>query len=288
MIESLNRFWQISVYDQYNGLVESRIHYLDPWYEIMASVIVKNLNYSVEEVTVEVMRTPLGKENTCKRRLDDLAGMIAYKGVGRKVLEATAADESGLWAGMILEGIKALRQARMFIWEREKIDPTPYLAIIEKDFRNSCIAFTIAENIQSITKPVQLQEHTRGDLLFSRYRYCFMLSRNLKKEITVGIADSFHEMILHLELIDTKITASSTKINRAPRKICYDVEHKGNCLKGKKFSPSAPGEWESELQGPDSCTHLADLAREAASSLDYWYTQQEKNKIRQEFTGGLK
>jgi hypothetical protein len=288
MIESLNRFWQVSVNVQYNGQVEARTHYLDPWYEIITSLLVGNLNYKIEAAKVEVMRTPLGKKNTCKKQLDDLVGMIAYKGVGKRVQEATAEDDTGLWAGMFLEGVKALRQSRMFVWEREKFDPTPYIPLIEKDFRNSCIAFTTTDFIESIIKPVQLQEHTRGDLLFSRYRYCFLQNKNLKKGVTVGIADSFHEMTLNLELTDSKITSSSTKIIRAPREICYNAEHKGKGLKGKKISITAPSEWEAELQGPESCTHLADLAREAASSLNYWYIQKEHGSHHQNCTGGEK
>ena len=288
MVESLNRFWQVSVHDQKNGMSESRTHYLDPWCEMMTSIFIRNSDYNIEGptiegATIEVMRTFLGKENNFKKNLDSLIGTGAYKGAAKRVLQATAGDDTGLWAGMLLEGVKALRQSRMFIWEREGFDFTPYLPLIENDLRDSCIRFSTPEGMQSILNPSHLLEHTRGDLLFSRYRYCFLQSQNLRQWVTVGLADSFHEMTLNLELIDTKITSISTKIIRAPQEICFEAKPKGNNLIGKKLSAAAANEWARELQGSDSCTHLADLAREAASSLNYWYIQKKNNIVHQNF-----
>ncbi|WP_078060585.1 DUF2889 domain-containing protein [Desulfotomaculum copahuensis] len=272
MLQQLNRFWHITVLEREHGLVETQTHYLDPLYEIQSHVIAHGIKYRVENVWVEVMRTPTGKDKAGTWRLDSLRGLIAYKGKGvaKQVLQATAFDESGLWFGMILEGIKALRQARVFLWERANIDPSSFVSLIEKDVKNSCIYFTQPDSIQSIIHPSQLKEQLRKDLLFARYRYCFLVQEGQLEKINTKVMDSYHEMYLSLCFEDQKVCDVHGGIQRAPHDICFNAKTVLQHLKGKKL-PGVSSEWEKKMIGPDSCVHLADMVRESVDSIQYWH-----------------
>lgn len=279
MLNTLNRFWHVSVHDQYDGTVECRTHYLDLWYEVMTRVSINPMTYEVKDVVLEVMRWPHGKEKTFTRHLDSLRGLIAFRDAAGKVAEATKEDDTGLWTSMILEAPKAFNQAINFVWKRNGIDPRPYLPVLEKFFRNSCIYFVDADISEGLFNPPAYHEQTRGDILFSRYRYCFLEGQNGKRRVTAGLSDSSHEMVLDMELENNLVLAGNAKILRAPYEICYKAVMKAESLQGKLLSSAVNG-WGKELQGREGCTHLADLARECESSLLFWQKlngQGEKN-----------
>ncbi len=266
-MKQISRFWNISVYDCYNKQVRVKTHYLDSWYEAETTLLVSSFDFTVKEAKLEVMRSPYGQESCGVQRFDEMKGIKAFQGMGvaKKTMEAT---KSELWGGMFLEGVKALRQSRMFIWDRENVDLTPYIELIKRAVMNSCIYFSTPESVQTLLSPKQLGEHKRGDLLFARYRYSFLDNFNGRKNVFVGLSDSYHEMKLKLNIDNDIVTYSEGDILRAPQEICHQAENNVKNLKGRKL-PVSPKDWEEELLGPSSCTHLADLAREAVSSINY-------------------
>lgn len=269
MSRFLSRFYHISVLDLHDNSVEAQAHYLDSQYEMLMHLAVGNLNYKVTRAKVEVIRNPLGKSQNCSKDFEELTGVVAYKGIAQKVLEATATDPSGLWANLLFECVKALRQARAFIWDRTGINPLPFRSLIERDFKDSCIFFSTPESINSILEPKQLEEQTRGVSLFNRYRYCFVEGNNDRPMVTAGLSDSYHEIKLTVNIGAGRVIASKADILRAPQTICYQAQAVAANLLNKSIT-DPPRKWEQDLLGPGSCTHLGDLAREIVSSLNYW------------------
>jgi hypothetical protein len=265
----LHRFWHARTVDLGSSLLESVVHYLDPWFELETRVVVRAGDYKVREGTATILRTPLGREGSTTLRLDGLVGAITYAGIGTKIREAAGADPTGLVKGLLLENMKALRQARIFVWEREGIDPVDHLPLIEKLIKDSCIYFSLPESLESILRPPQLEEMRRTDCLFTRTRYCLMRWQGREERITAGLSDSYHEMCLEVGVEGNRVNFLDGRILRAPHLPCFDAE--GTCHRLRALGPShGPAAWERRLLGPDGCTHLADVAREACASLEYW------------------
>lgn len=269
MSHFVSRFYNISVLDTHRNTVEAQAHYLDSQYEILTRLAVGNINYKVTEASVEVMRNPFGKHKNRTKKLEELTDVIAYKGIAKKVLQATAEDTTGLWANLLFECVKALRQARAFIWEQTGVNPLPFRSLIERDFKDSCIFFSTPESIDTILNPKQLEEQTRWNCLFSRYRYCFAEGEENDQVITAGLSDSYHEIKLTVNIRESRVVASTAQILRAPQTVCFEAEDKAANLLHMSVSDS-PQQWEQLILGPSSCTHLGDLAREIISSIHYW------------------
>ncbi len=274
---AMNRFWHIEVNVTPNDQVVSVAHYVDPWYEMSARLAVQPLDYRVEEASVEVLRTPQGKVGATSLKLESLRGAIAYLGVGKRIKMATHEDDSGLQAGLLLECVKALRQARLFVWERYGIDPAEHLDLIRRLMMDSCIYFTTPESLNAVLEPVQLQEMKRWDCLFSRHKYCLMEEASGVDNVTVGWSDSYHEMQIRLAVQGDEVSSLEGAILRAPHDECFGAERTLPLLMGACYTEGA-GDWERRLAGPKGCTHLADLAREALTSVSYW------RWVRQELT----
>lgn len=268
MPQVLNRFYHVSVLNLSQDTVDANAHYLDSHYEVLMKLKTGANDYRVREAKVEVMRNPFGQDRNVNKTLGTLSGLVAYKGIAKEILTATASDPTGLWASLLFECVKVLRQARQFIWHKTGFDPLPLRSLIERDFKDSCIYFSTPESINTILDPKQLKEQTREDLLFARYRYSFLEQSNYTLRATAGLSDSYHEMKLTTEIENGKITSSNAQIIRAPEEICFQtMANAANLLNCTIKDP--PQKWERELLGPTSCTHLGDLAREIISSIDY-------------------
>lgn len=270
----LHRFWHARVVDLGSGVLDSVVHYLDPWFEIETRVVVRARDYKVREATATVVRTSRGREGSGTLHLEALVGAIAYAGIGSRIREATEADATGLVKGLVLENVKALRQARIFVWEREGIDPADQLPLIEKLIKDSCIYFSLPDSIQSVIRPRQLEEMRRAECLFARSRYGLMRWQGDEERITVGLSDSYHEMCLEVGVEGDRVTFLEGRILRAPHLPCFDAQ--ATCRRLRALAPSyGAAAWEKRLLGPDGCTHLADVAREACASLQYWREARE-------------
>lgn len=275
--ERMNRFWHMHVQEIPEDRLESVAHYVDPWYEMSVRLVVQPLDYRVEEASVEVVRTPQGKVGAACLQLDSLRGAIAYLGVGKRIKAATQEDDSGLQAGLLLECVKALRQARLFVWKRYGIDPAEHLDLIRRLLMNSCIYFTTPQSLNAVLEPVQLEEMERWDCLFSRHKYCLMEEASGVDNVTVGLSDSYHEMQIRLAVQGDQVSSLEGAMLRAPHDECFGGERTLPLLVGARYTEGA-GDWERRLAGPKGCTHLADLAREALTSVSYW------KWVRQELT----
>lgn len=267
--DTLDRFWHARVTYTAQGQIESVVHYVDSWYEVETRLIVRADDYRVANARAIVVRTPDGKEGAYSRDLESLSGAIAYAGIGKRIAAATAGDATGLLGGLLVENVKALRQARLFVWDREGIDPAEHLPLIEKLLTGSCIYFDRPGSLQSVLSPVQLQEMKRWDCLFTRQRYCLMRWDGGEERVTVGLSDSYHEMQLEVGVQGDTLTSLEGRILRAPHAPCFEAEATYEQLRGARPS-EGPSGWEKRLLGPGGCTHLADVAREACSSLFYW------------------
>jgi hypothetical protein len=267
--DALDRFWHARVAYTAQGQIEAVVHYLDSWYEIETSLLVRPRDYRVSRAGVIVVRTPGGKEGTYSGDLEALSGAIAYAGIGKRIAVATATDATGLIGGLLVENVKALRQARLFVWDREGIDPAEQLPLIEKLLSGSCIYFSRPGALESVVSPVQLREMRRWDCLFTRHRYCLMRRDGGEERVTAGLSDSYHEMQLEVGVREDTLTSLKGRILRAPHDPCFDAEVTHGRLLGARPS-EGPSGWEKRLTGPGGCTHLADVAREACSSLLYW------------------
>jgi hypothetical protein len=266
---SLHRFWHARVTDLGGGLVDALVHYVDPWFEVETRVVARARDYKVREATATICRTREGLEGTGTLRFEGLVGAIAYAGVGRRIAEAVADDPTGLIRGLLLENVKALRQARLFVWEREGIDPRDQMPLIEKLIKNSCIYFSLPGSLESVVRPRQLQEMRRAQCLFARTRYSLMRWQGEEERVCAGLSDSYHEMAVEVHVKGDRLTFVEGRILRAPHRPCFDAE--GTYLRLRGIAPTAgPAAWEKRLLGPDGCTHLADVAREACASLAYW------------------
>lgn len=272
---SLQRFWHARVAYNEQRQVESVVHYLDPWYEVETRLQVCPIDYRVSGGSVVVVRTPGGKEGAYARELPELAGAVAYAGIGKRIGAATAGDATGLLAGLLVENVKALRQARLFVWDREGIDPAAQLPLIERLLLGSCIHFSSRESLQAVVSPVQLREMKRGDCLFTRHRYCLMRWDGGEERVTAGLSDSYHEMQVDVRVQGDEVTGIEGKILRGPHPPCFEAEPTHERLLGVKVSDGAAS-WEKLLGGADGCAHLADAAREACSSLVYWRSTRER------------
>lgn len=268
MSQVFNRFYHVSVLNLCQDTVDAHAHYLDSHYEVLVKLKTGVLDYRVKEAKIEVMRNPFGKDKNICKTLDDLVGLVAYKGVAKKILAATASDPTGLWASLLFECVKSLRQARQFIWDKTGFDPLPLRSLIERDFKDSCIYFTTPESINTILEPKQLKEQTREDLFFVRYRYSFLEQINNTLRATAGLSDSYHEMKLITDIKNSKVVSSDAQILRAPEDICFKAMDTATNLLHSTINDS-PQKWERALLGPTSCTHLGDLAREIISSINY-------------------
>lgn len=273
--ETLDRFWHARVGYAAEGQVEAVVHYLDPWYELETSLVARALDYRVSRACAKVMRTPEGKAGAWAGEFPALAGAIAYAGIGKRIAQATAGDATGLLSGLLIEGVKVLRQARLFVWDREGIDPAEQLPFIEKLLSGTCIHFSRPGSLESVLHPVQLGEMRRWECLFTRHRYCHLRRSGEEERVLAGLSDSYHEMRLEVALRGDALTAVEGRIVRAPHDLCFDAETTNARLRNVR--PSAgPAAWEKLLLGPDGCTHLADVAREACSSLLYWKGAEER------------
>ncbi|MBE0617225.1 MAG: DUF2889 domain-containing protein, partial [Proteobacteria bacterium] len=243
---------------------------VDPWYEMRATLTARPLDYRIEGATIEINRTPGGLEGARRCDLDELRGAIAYLGIGKRIKTATEGDSSGLQAGLLMECAKALRQARVFVWSRIGVDPADHFELIKRILDNSCVYFTTSEALRSVLRPVQLQEMRKWDVLFSRHRYCLMQVEDGLDRVTAGLSDSYHEMSVSLSLEGGSVVEWDGAILRAPHEECFLAPpatlHK---LRGARVE-EGPAAWEGKLAGPKGCAHLADLAREALASHDYW------------------
>ncbi|GAB4268254.1 MAG: hypothetical protein Kow0092_21990 [Deferrisomatales bacterium] len=267
--DRMNRFWHLYVRDAGEKRVEAVGHYVDPWYELSARLAVSPVSYRIREATVEVMRTPAGREGSERREVPGVVGAIAYAGVGRRVVDSTRDDPTGLQAGLLLECVKALRQARLFVWERNGINPADYLDLIEAYLRDSCIYFSFPGALQAVIEPVQLEEMTRWEWLFSRHKYCLLRSGPEGETVEAGLADSYHEMRLEVQARGGEVGEASAEILRAPHEECFLAEPKGAGLRAACLQEGGGG-WEARVGGADGCAHLADLARQAHATLAYW------------------
>jgi hypothetical protein len=84
-------------------------------------------------------------------------------------------------------------------------------------------------------------------------------------------------MAITLELENNKVMSSNARILRAPYELCSKALQRADTLQGKSLS-TISSEWEKELQGPEGCLHLADVARECASSMEYWRKLNQNRK----------
>ena len=270
--ERVNRFWHSFVTDTGSSRLEAVTHYTDPWYELRARMDVRPTDYLVLDAEVEVMRAPGGRDRSARVALEGLRGATAYAGIGRGIRDATAADPTGLWAGVLVECAKVLRQARLFVWDRLGIDPAGQLPLIKRLLIGSCVFYAKPESIEAVLAPRQLQEMTRWDCLFSRHRYCFVEPGEgrggISAGILAGLSDSYHEMQLRLIVRGNHIAAAAGGGIRAPHQECFAADRGVRRMRGMTLDDGPRG-WEGRLGGRTGCTHLADLAREACASTLY-------------------
>jgi len=265
---AVNRFWHGSVTDAGSARLEATTHYADPWFELRGRLAVRPVSYRVLSAQIEVMRAPGGRDCAVRQPLNELSGAIAYAGIGRRIRDATASDATGLWGGVLVECVKVLRQARLFVWQRLGIDPADHLPLIRALLENACAFYSLPGSLRAVVDPVQLQEMVRWDCLFSRHKYCLVHPDDAGERVVAGLSDSYHEMQLCLTLRADRVEAAQGSMLRAPHEPCFAAEAEIEGLRGATLDES-PGEWERRLVGRRGCAHLADLAREVCSSVLY-------------------
>jgi len=269
--ERMNRFWHVAVHLVPEDLVESTVHYLDPWYEMRARLRALPLDNRVESADVEVLRSPSGQAGCERFQLDDLRGAITYMGFGRRVNKATRNDPTGLQSSLLIECAKAMRQVWAWVGDRYGIDPAEHFDLIKRMLEGSCIYYRSPEAVRGVLKPWQLEQMKRWDMLFSRNKYCRAIRRDGADELLLGLSDSHHEMELQLTVRSGAIHDTNGGIMRAPHEECFQAPAQiGEVLRGAEIGEGAAA-WEGRLAGAEGCAHLADLAREAHSSLVYWH-----------------
>ncbi|MBI5013965.1 MAG: DUF2889 domain-containing protein [Deltaproteobacteria bacterium] len=282
----MNRFWHARVIETSKRELESVAHYLDPWYEIETKLVARPTDYTVLKAVATVVRAPGGREAAFTRELKGLAGAVPYAGIGKRIRAATEGDATGLLEGLLLENTKALRQARVFVWERVGMNPLDYLPLIEALLKDSCINFARPNSVlESVLRPKQLDEMVRWDCLFTRQRYCHMQWDGEAERITAGLSDSYHEMRIEALIHGDQVTEVEGRILRAPHKPCFDAEPTHEQLLGARVS-EGPRNWEKRVQGPRGCTHLADVAREVCNSLEYWRATRSDGERARAIAGG--
>ncbi len=282
--DRVNRVWHSFVTDTRSSRLEAVTHYIDPWYELRARMGVRPADYLVLDAEVEVMRAPGGRDRSTRTALEGLQGATAYAGIGREIRAATGADPTGLWAGVLVECAKVLRQARLFVWDRLGIDPAGQLPLIKRLLIGSCVFYAKPESIDAVLAPRQLREMTRWDCLFSRHRYCFVELGEVRggpaAGVTAGLTDSYHEMQLRLVVRAGRVAAAAGGVIRAPHQECFGADPVVGRLRGMSLD-DGPREWERRLGGRRGCTHLADLAREACASTAYVIGAREGAGVRE-------
>lgn len=251
------RQWRTTVRKNESDLYIETV-YLDKFCEVEGWFTVNPGDFKILEACIDVYRGPWERG---RRKLDGLLGREAYLGSSKIFLEAAQEDKRGIWAEVMLEGLKGLLQAEFWIHkERGYSSFEDYERYFQDGFADSCVYYSNLEKVK--TKFYQHAGSARGDLLFTRHRSSFLEEREGRYYLTGSLMDSFHQMALAIEVSeDRKVLAAKGQVIRSVDEICKKGEEQVANLLGETVSPRG---WQKSVGGAFGCTHLADLARELA------------------------
>lgn len=193
--------------------------------------------------------------------MPELLGKEAYINTGKLFRQAAQEDDMGIWAEVLLEGLKGLLQAEYWLHkDRGFASFKDYDKYFREGFVDSCVYYSNLDKIQ--TKFFEHADGVRGDLLYTRQRCSFLAELGGRYFLTGSLIDSFHQMALEIEVTKDGIAAAAKgQVIRSVDEICKTGEERISNVMGEPVSPQG---WQKAMGGACGCTHLADLARELA------------------------
>ena len=187
------------------------------------------------------------------------------------------------YAALLLELIAAALQAEVFILAARGFPSLEeYDRYFNEMYGGMCVLYS--ELRDRVPEDAYTQGQQRSASLFSRHSSIFIFKEGQEEqkgngELTIHghLCDSFHEMALSLIVSPSSkppycIKRSGGNFLRFPNPVCGKAAVKLQELAGVQLHPDNKKEILSALTGPGGCSHMGDLALEAAKAL------QELNK----------
>lgn len=281
-----HRQWFIGAYHQSPDTLVAEAHYMDSFLEMTARLEAGVKDLVAHQVTLATHRDSgrmpqeFGSADLAQglawisrevsQSLDALRGMVCYTGAGKLVREAVAPDPLGLKEDLILEAIRAVIQAETFIFmERGYKDAFDYEDYFNRTFAGSCRYYS---NLERVSRSFSqgLLVHSRGSNLFSRFRSSAIYRYQDGYQVAAQLTDSFHEMELNLLVnpSDLVVAEAQASMLRFPDPVCQESEELLRAgLAGVGLKPENKKYIYAACGGGSGCTHLADMAFDAARAL---------------------
>lgn len=181
---------------------------------------------------------------------------------------APSLPEREHYADLLLELIADALQAEVFILaERGFPSVAEYDRYFNEMYGDMCVLYS--ELRGRIPEYAYTQGQQRSDSLFSRHSSIFIF-----RDLTIHghLSDSFHEMALSLSVSPSskppyRINMAEGNFLRFPNPVCGKAACKLQELAGVHLHPENKKKILSVLTGPGGCSHMGDLALEAAKAL---------------------
>ncbi len=204
-------------------------------------------------------------------------GATPYGDVGRlEGFTPTPADREH-FADLFLELIANVIQVEVYILEERGIfSLQEYDRFFNEMYGDMCVLYS--ELRGRVPEYAYTQGQQRSDSLFSRHRSIFVFKelgtgdRHTNFSIHANLCDSFHEMALYLSVSPAStppyhIERAGGNFLRFPDPTCAKGTARLQELTGVHLLPENKKAILSALTGPRGCSHMGDLAVEAARTL---------------------
>lgn len=270
------RSWYTATRRLSKNRIWSGTNYMDLDYNIEAWLLIDPKDFIIQDAALNIFR---GAVIEGIKELPCIQGAAAYPGIGKVVKTVTATDTTGLFADLLLENVKAIVQAETYLYRERGFDSRQvYQQAFRNNYQNTCIYFSHPQFVNSSAQYHHLKGQRVQELLFARHRQVSIEDKGCGFTLTANLADTYHQMYLALKLSPAhKVVKARGEIQRSPNHLCQIAAQKIENLLNKEL-PLENRAWQDAVGGADGCTHLADLAREAATTISRFDELRETSK----------
>lgn len=266
-----NRQWFTTTFKKPDESLYVESHYLDTFKEAAFQLKVDVHSFAIKKAIWEVYRSKGEKDTNISKTFQELIGLVAYFGIGKKLRKISWDDE--IQKILFEESINAVIQSEMFLLsERNFTSENEYEEYWRKMYQNSCRYYSNLDLVK-VTFTKHIAPQTRHNRLFSRYRVCTMY-KDGENFVLVGIfQDSFHELNMTIKL-DNKCTSvidAHCQIIRAPDNVCFGAaSYTRNLIGCEIWPPLTKKRVVKTLGGQNACVHMLSLANDLAQTIQLY------------------